>query len=148
MPTALQKVSGHVIKTKEDEYQLMHAKQLTPEISVAGQISASDVAEAAAQGFKSIVCNRPDGEGLRQPPFTDIARAADDAGISIRYLPVVSGRISEKDVARFGRALDELPSPVLAYCCVGLRSATLWALSQRGKLPLDEIAATLRVAGL
>jgi sulfide:quinone oxidoreductase len=94
------------------------------------------------------VCNRPDGEGLDQPPFADIERAADDAGISIRYIPVVSGRISEEDVAQFGRALDELPSPVLAYCRIGARSATLWALSQRGKRPLDEIAATLRAAGL
>ena len=37
----------------------MDIRNLTDEVSVAGQISAEDVALIAEQGFKTIVCNRP-----------------------------------------------------------------------------------------
>jgi sulfide:quinone oxidoreductase len=67
----------------------MNAKQLTPDFSVSGQISASDLAELAAQGFRSVICNRPDNEDPYQPSFATIARAADEAGLAIRYIPVV-----------------------------------------------------------
>ncbi|MTD95764.1 hypothetical protein GIW81_15605 [Hyphomicrobium sp. xq] len=42
-------------------------KKLTDQISVAPQIKPSELAELAAQGFRSIICNRPDGEGADQP---------------------------------------------------------------------------------
>jgi sulfide:quinone oxidoreductase len=126
----------------------MDPKQLTPEFSVSGQISPSDLVELAAQGFRSVICNRPDDEDPYQPSFAAIQRAADEAGLLIRYIPVVSGRVTEEDVAQFNKAIDELPLPVLAYCHMGVRSAVMWALSQKGKRPMKEIAATIRRAGL
>ena len=60
----------------------MIPKKLTAELSVAAQISAADVAGLAAQGFKSIICNRPDGEGPDQPLFAEIERAASSLGLS------------------------------------------------------------------
>jgi len=125
----------------------MQVKQLTSDLSVAGQISPYDVPELAAQGFKSIICNRPDDEARDQPPFAALMHAAAQAGLSTRYLPVASGGITPSNIAEFEKALEELPRPVLAYCRVGARSASLWALSQNGKRPIGEIVQSLHAAG-
>jgi sulfide:quinone oxidoreductase len=125
----------------------MQVKQLTSDISVAGQISPSDVPELAALGFKSIICNRPDGEARDQPLFEALVHAAGQAGLSTRYLPISSRGITPSNVAEFEKVLEELPRPVLAYCRVGARSASLWALSQNGKRPIGEIIQSLRAAG-
>jgi sulfide:quinone oxidoreductase len=125
----------------------MQVKQLTSDISIAGQIAPSDVPELAAQGFKSIICNRPDGESRDQPPFEAVMQAAGQAGLSTRYIPIVSGGITPSNIAEFEKVLEELPRPVLAYCRVGTRSASLWALSQKGKRPIKEIVQSLHAAG-
>ena len=106
---------------------------------VAKQITPSDVATLSAQGFRSIICNRPDGEGADQPLFVEIDRAAEAAGLATRYLPVTSGKVRDEDAARFAAALIELPKPILAYCRTGTRSTTLWGLSQAQRRPVKEI---------
>ena len=108
----------------------MNAKPISPILSVSEQIRPEDVAVLFAAGFKSIVCNRPDGEGPDQPDFAEIEAAAKAAGIVAAYLPVVSGQIGDEDAAAFGSLLDSLPKPVLAFCRTGTRSATLWSLSE------------------
>lgn len=121
--------------------------KLTDDISVAAQIAPDSVAELAAQGFKSIICNRPDGEGADQPLFREIADAAARAGIETRYIPVTSGKVSDGDATAFGAALSELPKPILAYCRSGTRSTTLWALAMAGQRPASEIVEIARQAG-
>ncbi|HET6391045.1 TIGR01244 family sulfur transferase [Hyphomicrobium sp.] len=109
----------------------MQVKQLTPDLSVAPQVGTTDMADIAAQGFRSIICNRPDGEGADQPSFAEIEEAATAAGLRSRYVPVIPGKISELDLAQFTAALSDLPKPVLAYCRSGSRSAQLWSLAQQ-----------------
>jgi sulfide:quinone oxidoreductase len=125
----------------------MQPKQLTHDLSVGSQIDLADVQAIADQGFKSIICNRPDGEGPDQPSFTEIERAASAAGLSSRYLPVAIGKVSDTEAAQFKAALAALPKPVLAYCRSGTRSATLWALSQAGKRSVEDIVNRARAAG-
>ena len=108
----------------------MTPKKLTDELSVSPQIMAADVAGLAALGFKSIISNRPDGEGADQPSFLEIEREARARGLDVRYLPVESGKVIDADAVAFGAALAEMPKPVLAYCRTGTRSTTLWALSE------------------
>jgi sulfide:quinone oxidoreductase len=122
-------------------------KRLTAEVAVAPQIEPAEVAELAAQGFRSIICNRPDGEGADQPLFADIERAAAAAGIETRYLPVETGKVSDDDAMKFSAALAALPKPILAYCRSGTRSATLWALAGAGSRPMNEILEAGRTAG-
>lgn len=124
----------------------MQPRSLTPELSVAPQIEVADVATLAAQGFRSIVCNRPDGEGADQPAHEEIARAAQAAGLRLHYLPVESGKVDDATARQFGALMDELPKPVFAYCRTGMRSATLWALSQADRRPLPEILDRARQA--
>lgn len=125
----------------------MKIHALAPQLSVSPQISPSDVGEIARAGFKSIICNRPDGEGADQPSFREVEQAAATAGLQISYLPVVSGKVSDEQVAEFDRQLAALPKPVLAYCRSGMRSATLWGLSQAGRIPEEQILARANECG-
>lgn len=125
----------------------MELKKLTDHLSVSGQVTADDLSAIKAAGFRSLIVNRPDGEGSDQPTFPEIARQAEALGLEARYLPVQSGKASDKDARAFVAAFDELPKPVLAYCRTGTRSATLWALSQAGKRPLPEILERAKAAG-
>lgn len=125
----------------------MDARAITPMISVAPQITAEDVAAARAAGFRSILCNRPDGEGSDQPAFAEIEAAASAAGLAARYVPIVTGMVSDADAQAFRAALDELPGPVLAYCRSGTRSATMWSLAMAKDKPLPEILSATKAAG-
>jgi sulfide:quinone oxidoreductase len=125
----------------------MHIKPLSVTFSVSPQIAPSDVAAIAAAGFKSIVCNRPDGEGADQPLYAEIEKAASAAGLQTRYVPVVFGKVSDDDAAAFKAATAELPGPTLAYCRSGTRSATLWALTEAGSRPATDIVDKARSAG-
>ena len=62
-------------------------RHVTDELSVAPQISVADVAEAKAQGFTAIICNRPDGEDPGQPAAAEIAAAAQAAGLTYTHIP-------------------------------------------------------------
>lgn len=110
----------------------MLIKAMSPNLSVAGQITAADLKEIAAAGFRSLICNRPDLEGgPEQPSFANIATAAQAIGLQVRYVPVVSGQINDSDIRDFLSASAELPKPILAYCRSGARSANLWALGEQ-----------------
>jgi sulfide:quinone oxidoreductase len=125
----------------------MQIQTLTPEISVSPQIAPADMDAIRAAGFRSLICNRPDGEGNDQPLFTEIRQAADDAGIEACYLPVDSGKVGDDQARQFAELFARLPKPVLAYCRTGMRSTTLWALAQADKLPVARIMATAASAG-
>ena len=54
----------------------MNKKELTAEFTVGPQIQPEDLQALAESGFRSIICNRPDGEALDQPTFAQISTAA------------------------------------------------------------------------
>jgi sulfide:quinone oxidoreductase len=125
----------------------MEIRPLTGELSVSAQIMASDVNAISEAGFRSIICNRPDDEGADQPEFREIEREAQNAGLQIRYLPAVSGKVTDEQGVAFGALMAELPKPVLAFCRTGMRSTTMWALSQSGAMPLPQIIEVAAKAG-
>lgn len=120
---------------------------LSQTLSVAGQISPADLQAIAQAGFKSIVCNRPDGESPGMSSSQDLATAASQLGLKMAYLPVVSGQVTAEDGREFGTLLNQLPTPALAYCRSGLRSATLWALSQSNSQAWPELVHHVAQAG-
>ena len=125
----------------------MEFRKINDDITVSPQITAADLAGIAAAGYRSIICNRPDGEGADQQTFDEIDAAAREAGLVARYLPVVSGKVQDGDAEAFGTAMRELPGPVFAYCRTGTRSATLWSLSQAKVLTPPQILAATKAAG-
>jgi Putative phosphatase (DUF442) len=50
----------------------MELTKLTHRLSTSPQIRPEEVADIAAAGFRSIVCNRPDGEEQGQPTADEI----------------------------------------------------------------------------
>ena len=108
----------------------MTITKLTGTFSVAGQIDAADVPAIADAGYRSLICNRPDGEGPGQPLYSSIEAAAKRLGLDVYYLPVVSGRLTADNVRDFDALMAQLPRPVLAYCRSGARCTQLWNLSK------------------
>ncbi|CAI8930526.1 TIGR01244 family sulfur transferase [Pseudomonas serboccidentalis] len=125
----------------------MDIRPLAPGLSVSEQIFPNQLAELKEAGFRTVVCNRPDGEGSDQPLFAEIKRAAEAVGIEAHYLPAESGKVTDEQGIAFGKLLESLPKPVLAYCRSGMRSTTMWALSQAGKQSLPHIVETAKKAG-
>jgi len=111
----------------------MQIRQLSDDMSVAPQLSEADVRAAHALGFRSIVCNRHDGEAAGQVQFESIAEVASSLGMAAHYLPVKSGDVTAEAAAAFGVLMAELPKPILAYCRTGTRSATLWHMAGTGQ---------------
>lgn len=108
----------------------MMFRRLDDSISVAPQIDVADVGEVAAQGFSTIINNRPDGEEPGQPSGAEIAAAAEAMGLSYNTVPITHSGFSREQIAAMRAALDGAPGPVLAYCRSGTRSTLVWALAR------------------
>lgn len=122
-------------------------KALSAELSVAGQLTPEDLEAAARAGFRTVINNRPDNEDGNQPEDQALRAVAQRLGLQWRYLPVVSGNITDRDVDEFNAALAGSPAPVLAFCRTGTRCTMLWALSQAQRRPLEEILGSALRAG-
>ena len=112
----------------------MNITRLDDGFAVSGQIAAQDIPDIAAAGFRSIICNRPDGEGADQPAFDEIARAARAAGLEAAYLPIVPGQMSEADMRGFADLVRTMPGPVFGYCRSGARASGLWQAARTAQL--------------
>lgn len=107
-------------------------RQITDTFAVAPQLQPEDLQAAAAAGFKSVIINRPDFElEPDQPTSATMVAAAQEAGLQVRYQPVVSGSITIENVQEFKQHLAELPTPILAYCRSGGRCANLFQYAQQ-----------------
>ena len=104
----------------------MKVTKLTPNISVAHQLTEQDLEEAAAAGFETIINNRPDGEVPDQPPKRGARgrRQTPRPRVPRGPPPGLTGRISTEQVEAFRTALGGAEKPALAFCRTGTRSAT------------------------
>ena len=107
----------------------MSVYRLSENCSVAGQIQASDVAAIAADGFKTIVCNRPDNEDFGQPTASDIEAECSTHGVAFHHIPIDRSGLTMQLVEDFQGAVEASAGPVLAYCRSGQRSAVIWQAS-------------------
>ena len=122
-------------------------RTVTDGFAVAPQIDESDVQEIADAGFRTIMANRPDGEGgIDQPRMGAIRAKAEALGLTFVAIPF-SGAPTPEILERIGAALAEAPSPVLAYCRTGTRSITAWALTHAGQGTADDIIDAAAGAG-
>lgn len=123
-------------------------RRVTDALSVAPQISVADVAEAARQGFKTVINNRPDGEEPGQPASAEIAAAAKAAGLAYHHIPVRGGP-GPGEVEATQMVLQEAEEPVLAFCRSGTRSIITWSICQAtsGAMDRGELVGLGRAAG-
>jgi uncharacterized protein (TIGR01244 family) len=123
-------------------------RHVTDRISVSPQITLADVDEAARQGFRMIINNRPDGEEPGQPTTLQFEAAAAQAGIAYAHLPVRGGPTREQ-VETEQKLLLEADGPALGFCRSGTRSIVTWALGEllSGARTRDELVQLGREAG-
>jgi uncharacterized protein (TIGR01244 family) len=104
----------------------------TSQFATLGQIDPSHLAEIAQQGFKSVINNRPDGEGGPDQPSNAVIQAeAEKLGLNYAYLPVVPNAFSPAQVQEMARLLKTMPRPILAFCRSGARSTNLYHLAMQ-----------------
>jgi uncharacterized protein (TIGR01244 family) len=114
----------------DDELLPLHP--VAPDVCVAPQLTPEAMAEAARKGFKTVINNRPDyEEGPEQPTNASIEAAARAAGLQYVFLPVQGGYQSPEEIAAFGKLLQEMPRPILAFCRSGARSTRLFVAATR-----------------
>ena len=124
----------------------MKATVVEEDFAVAPQVSASDIADLAKEGVKTLINNRPDGEEPGQLSSAEARAQAEKLGLHYVFLPVRTDTISAADVDAFARALKTSPKPILAHCRSGTRCYLLWAATQavQGK---DVNQLVMRAAG-
>ncbi len=105
--------------------------QQSKDFSTAPQISVEDIAEIAQLGFKTIINNRPDGEGgADQPTSAQIKTAAEKLGLAYYHIPVIPGNIKPEEVEEFSAIYATAAKPVLGFCRTGNRAASIFKQSQ------------------
>jgi len=125
----------------------MRYTSLDTHLSVAPQLEVADIAAIARAGFTTVICNRPEAEAADQPATAALAAEARHHGLVFLHQPVVGASIGAADIAAFDDALRQATGPVLAFCRTGTRSATLWALGQAQRRPVDAVLADAQRAG-
>ena len=114
---------------------------------ISAQIMPDQLVGLAAQGIKSIINNRPDGERGFYPSDAEMAQLACDHGMEYRSIPVNPMALTMDSVTEFANAMAELPWPVVGYCASGRRSAMMWALANAGSKSADEIITACAAQG-
>jgi uncharacterized protein (TIGR01244 family) len=104
-------------------------RKVTEAFSVAPQIDLADLPRAAAEGFKMVINNRPDGESPDQPTSAEVEAAAKAAGLAYAHIPVRGGPTMDQ-VAEETAVVAKAPGPILAFCRSGTRSIVTWSLGQ------------------
>jgi sulfide:quinone oxidoreductase len=107
----------------------MSIYRLSERCAVASQIQPADVATLAADGFTTIICNRPDGEDFGQPTADSIAAECETHDVTFHFIPIGRSGLTMDTVDNFRDAVAASKGPVLAYCRSGQRSSVIWQAS-------------------
>lgn len=125
----------------------MDIREITPRYHVSPQIALEDAQALADAGFRLVICNRPDQEITPDIHADRMREAVEAAGLRFEVLPLTHQTMTPENVARQQELVNGSDGPVLAYCASGTRCTVVWALSQAGQQPTDEILATASKAG-
>ena len=127
----------------------MQIHELEPGFAITGAVTAADLDEVARHGFRSVICNRRPGEAEDHPDDRALSARAAELGLQWRAIPVAPGEYGDADIEAFGRAIDELPTPILAFCRTGKRAVHLWAhaRSQQAGCDIPALLAAAHAAG-
>lgn len=125
----------------------MDIRRITPDYAVAPQIEPSDFPTLASEGFTTVINNRPDDEVPPSHQSAAMQAAAEAAGLTYVANPVINGAMTQEMVDTQGAVLASAPGPVFAWCRSGTRCSIVWALSQAGKQPADDLIKAAADAG-
>jgi uncharacterized protein (TIGR01244 family) len=117
----------------------MDIRQLTPDYAVSPQIAVQDLQAVKDAGFAMVIDNRPDGEIPPDQHTPVMKQAAEALGLTFVANPVIGGALTMANVTAQAEAMAAATGPVFAYCASGNRCSIVWALTQAGKRPVDDL---------
>ena len=120
----------------------MDIRPLTPDYAVSPQIEPGDLPAIKAAGYVMVIDNRPDGEIPPHLHTAEMRAAAEALGLAFVANPVIGGALTMENVTAQAQAMAAAGGPVFAYCASGNRCSIVWALTQAGQRPADELIAT------
>ena len=110
---------------------------MTHQVSFAGQITPEQVQQIAADGSKTIINNRPDGEAADQPTSSEIEAAAREAGLAYKEISFAGNALTQQHVEDFADYFNQAEQPILMFCRTGNRSNGLYEAAKQMDL-LDD----------
>jgi sulfide:quinone oxidoreductase len=113
--------------------------ELTDSLSVSAQPAVADLGALAAQGFKVVVCNRPDHESPEQPTMDEMQSAVEGAGMRFVRYPVNPASFPGEDIEGLGKIFDGEEGKVFAFCRTGTRCTNLWVVSRSADARADAV---------
>ena len=111
----------------------MRIVQIAENYSVTMQIDPQDVESFAREGYTTIICNRPDGEEMRQPTSASVREACEQNGITFHMIPMRGSAVSPETLQQFRDVINNADGPILGYCRSGTRSAILWQIAHQAE---------------
>lgn len=125
-------------------------KSLSSSVSVGPQLQPTDMAALAAEGYASVINNRPDDEEPGQPSSPELEAAAKAAGLAYLHAPI-RGMPDDQAV---NLVKDRLEADAAAsartamFCRSGMRSSAAWAMALRlGGADPDDLRDAAAAAG-
>jgi len=108
----------------------MRVLEMAPEVYVTGQLFEQDLKLIAKQDVRSIMDNRPDDDAKEQPLAADLAKVAEELGMTFVHFPVDPGPINTQAARAFANACDELERPLLIFGRSAARSMKIWEMAE------------------
>lgn len=99
--------------------------KINDQLTVGSQPTADEIKSIAADGFKSVINFRTEGEDA-QPLSPDAEREqVESAGMTYLHVPVSMTSMDHGKVDAFRKQLEILPTPVFAHCKTGKRAGAM-----------------------
>ncbi len=107
-----------------------NTKKISDDFSSTGQVSAADLQQAAAAGFKSLLnlryalhADKPTPDEANAP--TDEQQQAEAAGLHYANTPISNAEINPDQITKALWELEKLPKPVPIHCAAGARAGAI-----------------------
>jgi len=114
----------------KQDYLQMRVFELAPETYVTGQLFETDLQLIAAQNVRSIMDNRAADEAQEPPRSADLARVAEELGMTFVHFPVEPGTISREDAEAYAKVCEKLERPLLIFGRTASRSIKIWEMAE------------------
>ncbi len=108
----------------------MRALELAPQVYATGQLFEQDLKLVAKEGVRSIVNTGSDGEPSGRTSSADLAKVAEELGMTYVHFPVEPKAITKQDLEAFAKICDELERPLLIASASGGRSTQIWEMAE------------------
>ena len=108
----------------------MKMLEVAAQVYATGQLFETDLQLISKQGARSIVNTRPDNETEGQPLSADIAKAAEEYGITFVHFPVDPGPIDQETAEALMKACDDLKRPLIFCARSGALATRIWETAE------------------